>query len=213
MLVNGSSLIGFPILSLHIGGRIATVVELFIDPNTLKLIAFRLDGPMLREASGSILPVDSVREFSHMGMIIDSVDELVADDEIIKIHEIIKLNFSLPGLKVITQKKSKLGKVADFTLDVATWEVYQLIVQRPTLKAFFDPELTLSRQSILEVNDYQVIVKEEHEKPKQTAEKPEFVPNFVNPFRESNLVASHQRLEKKRNIRTGQRGLVGFGLE
>lgn len=191
MLVNASTLIGCPVLSLHVGGRIANISQLYIDPNTLKLLAVRLEGLIDREIEGDILPVESIREFSQLGVIIDSADEIVSDETVIKIRDILKLNFALPGLKVITQKKSKVGKVIDFTLNISTWDVYQLIVQRPALKAFFDPELTISRQSIIEVNDYQVIIKDEHEKVPEAEAKPEFTPNFVNPFRKPELATPH----------------------
>lgn len=191
MLVNASTLIGCPVLSLHVGGRIANISQLYIDPNTLKLLAVRLEGLIDKEIEGDILPVESIREFSQLGVIIDSADEIVSDETVIKIRDILKLNFALPGLKVVTQKKSKIGKVIDFTLDISTWDVYQLIVQRPALKAFFDPELTIPRQSIIEVNDYQVIIKDEHEKVPEAEAKTEFTPNFVNPFRKPELATPH----------------------
>lgn len=188
MLINGSRLISCPILSLHIGGEIARVTELIIDPNTLKLIAVRVDGPTIgQDDIGDILPINSVREFSRLGMVIDSSDDFTNEDDVISIQKIIKLNFALPGLKVVTRKKIKLGKVTDFILNSATWDVYQLIVQRPPMKALLDPELLVSRSQIHEVDDYQVVVKDEHDKAKSktsTLSAPtDFIPDFVNPFR------------------------------
>lgn len=186
MLINASNLLGCPILSLHVGGRIANVTDLVIDPNNLSLIAVRVDGPVVDEESGSLLPINSIREFSRLGMVIDSVDDFVGDEEIIHLHNILKLRFNLSGLKVITKKKSKIGKVGDYILNTASWQVHQLIVKRPAMKAFFDPELIISRHQIVEVTDYEVIIKDEHEKPKREAPAkvaPDFTPNFINPFR------------------------------
>ncbi len=186
MLINSARLINFPILSLHVGSEIARISEIIIDPNSLKLIAFRLESPLIRDEVGDILPLNSVREFSRHGFIIDSIDEFISEDEVISIKKIIDLRFALPGLKVITKKKSKLGKVSSFTLNTSTWEVQQIIVQRPVMKSFLDPELTISRQSIIEVDDYRIIVKDEHEttKEKSTADAPaDFIPSFINPFR------------------------------
>lgn len=186
MLINGSNLLGCPILSLHVGGRIANVTDLIIDPNNLKLIALRIEGPAVDLETGDLLPIDAVREFSRLGMVIDSSDDFVNDTEVIHIKDILKLRFNLTGLKVITKQKSKLGKVSDAIFDTTSWQVQQLIVKRPAVKAFFDPELTISRHSIVEVTDYEIIVKDEHEKVKQA--KPvhtdqNFSPNFINPFR------------------------------
>lgn len=191
MLFNGSRLIGCPVLSLHVGGQIASITELIVDPDDLKIIACRVVGPLIGKEVGEILPMESVREFSRLGMIVDSADEFVEPDEIIRIKKVLDLNFHLVGLKVESKQGAKLGKVSDFTLEPSTWQVQQLIVQRPLIKAFIDPELTISRNRIDEVNDYKVIIKEEKETPKSKAKvaKNDFVPSFVNPFREPDFAA------------------------
>lgn len=192
MLINNSRLTNCPILSLHVGGAVANVVKSVVDPDSLKIIAYRVEGPLVGREVGDILPAKSVREYSRLGMIIDSIDELVEEDEIVRIRDVLKLNFSLVGLKVETKKhKTKLGKVIDFTVEPESWQVQQLIVQRPIFKSLLDPELVISRQQILEVDDYRVIVKDGDLELKSEANvtKTEFVPNFVNPFREPELVA------------------------
>lgn len=189
MLINDSRLKSYPILSLHVGGKIARVVDTIVDPNTLKIIAFEVDGPLVGKEVGNILPVSSVREFSRLGMIVDSADEFVEADEIIRVRDVLKLNFALIGLKVETEGKVKLGKVADFTVEPESWQVQQIVVQRPMLKSFINPELLVSRQQIIEVNDYRVLVKDQVRKVEAETAATEFVPNFVNPFREPELVA------------------------
>lgn len=189
MLINASKLIGCPVLSLHVGGRIAEVSELIIDPDSLKLIACRLSGIVSQESGADVLTMDSVREFSHLGMIVDSSDEFAVAEDVIQVQEILRLNFSLNGLHVETERRSKLGKVVDYVLDTDAWFVQQLVVHRPVLKSLIDPELIISRQKIIEVNDYKVIIKDEKSRSKQPRPaKPvetDFVPNFVNPFRDS----------------------------
>lgn len=183
MLINTSRLINCPILSLHIGGRVATVTEVIIDPDSLKVIACRVDGPLVGKEIGDILPMTSVREFSRLGMIVDSTDEFVEADEIVRIRDVLALNFNLVGLKVETKKGDKLGKVTDSTVNPESWQIQQLIVQRPLIKSFIDPELTISRSQIAEVNDYKVIVKDSETKIKEKAQA-DFTPSFINPFRE-----------------------------
>lgn len=200
MLINGSHLIGFPVLSLHVGGEIARVSEVIINPDTLKVIAFRVEGPLVgRDEVGDILPVDSIREVSALGFIIDSIDELVDGEEIVRIKEVLALNFTLPGLKVVTKKREKLGKVSEYIVIAEDWQIHQLIVQRPLMKSFLDPELTIPRSRIVEVNDYEVIVRSEKErtKTKAKADTPaDFIPNFVNPFREPDF-APDTRIDRK----------------
>jgi len=196
MLINGSKLIGCPVLSLHIGGQIARVINEVVDPNDLKIIALEVDGPQTGDGEhGDILDTRSVREYSSLGMIIDSIDDLVSEGDVIKISDIMKLNFSLIGLTVKTKKGTKLGKVIDYTFDSETFSVLQLIVKRPVIKAILDPELVISRSEIREVNDYEIIVKDEEDKIRKKAMKQDFVPNFVNPFKEGAFAPSEAKEE------------------
>lgn len=184
MLVYASKLIGAPILSMQAGGAIGHVTEPIVDPDTLKIIAFRLGGGPIPRSGANLLDVSSIREYSNFGIVIDSVDELVSPDDVIKIAKILELNFSLIDLKVETKKGSKLGKILDYTLTPDDFTIQQLIVKRPAIKSFIDPELTIHRREIVEITDYKVVVKDEEKVLKKKAEKEDFVPNFVNPFRE-----------------------------
>ena len=112
-------------------------------------------------------------------------------------YKIISLNFKLIDLKVETKKHSKLGKVSSFTLDPDSFIIQQIIVKRPTLKSFLDPELTISRKEIVEITDDKIIVKDEEKVLKKRAEKEDFIPNLVNPFRGQNLAQIETDKEEK----------------
>lgn len=182
MLVYNSRLIGTSVLSVQASGPIGRIISSIIDPDNLQIIAFRLEGPGV-DRRQNILDTRSIREYSKYGMVIDAADELMADGEVVRISEVLGLNFNLIGLKVETKKGSNLGKVIDFTLTPDGFVTQQLIVKRPAIKSFIDPELTIPRQEIIEVTDYKIIVKNEEKVIKKLAAKEEFVPNFVNPFR------------------------------
>ena len=175
MLINGSKLIETPVLSLQAGGPVAWTRKAIIDPDNLKILGLIVNGPL----------IDGKDEHVLYGMVIDSIEEIVSEDDVVKIAKILKLKFDLIGLKVETKKKSKLGKVSGFTCTENDFIIQQLIVQRPALKSFFDSELTIPRSEIVEINDYKVIVKDEEKKIKERLEHEDFIPNFVNPFRKN----------------------------
>ena len=58
------------------------------------------------------------------------------------------------------------------------------------MKAILDPELVIGRSEIKEVNDYEIIVKDEEDKIRKRATKQDFIPNFVNPFKEGAFAPS-----------------------
>ncbi len=182
MLVTSSKLIGTTVLSMQSAGPIGQISAIITDPDKLKIIAFQLSGPLVNRTE-NILDVKSIREYSKYGMVIDSSDELIEPTDVVRINEVMKLNFSLVGLKVETKKGSKLGKVTDFTVTDDNFSVQQLIVHRPLVKAFMDPELTIPRSEIVEITDYKVIVKNDEKTIRARAENEDFIPNFVNPFR------------------------------
>ena len=193
MLVENSRLIGTPILSIQASGPIGQISSSIVDPNGLKIIAFRIDGP---SPSANLLEVSSIREFSELGMVIDSIDELVGRDDIVRLQQVLDLNFELLNLKVETKKKSKLGHIIDYTVTSDDYTVQQLIVKRPALKALVDPELTVPRSEIVEITDYKVIVKDEEKTIRSRAEKEDFIPNFVNPFRKTELSPTPSNVEE-----------------
>ena len=182
MLTYNSKLIGTPILSVQASGAIASIAAPVVNPDNLKILAFKLQGPIVN-AANNILDVKSVREYSPLGLVIDDNDELIGPEDVVKIKEVLALNFDLIGLKVETKKGSKLGKIIDFSLTSEDFTIQQIIVKRPTIKSFMDPELTIHRREIVEITDYKVIVKDEEKVIKARAAKEDFVPNFVNPFR------------------------------
>ena len=200
MLVYASKLIGMRVLSVQAGGAIAQISEPIVNPDNLKIIAFRLSGPLVNKSPANILDVSSIREYSTYGLVIDDIDELVEPDDVIKIKKVLELNFNLVGLKVETKKGSKLGKVSNYTVTSDNFSVQQIIVKRPAIKSFVDPELTIHRKEIVEIDDYKIIVKDEEKVIKARAEKEDFVPNFVNPFREQGFApADNQNLAEKDN--------------
>ena len=187
MLIEGSKLLKYPILSLHTASRIAEVKGLVIDPNFLKVVAFEISAVSSKQRL--FLEASSVREFSKMGMIVDSDEEFVEKDDVIKLKETIDLGFSLDNMKVISKKKAMLGRIEDFIINTEDFQIMQLIVKRPIYKALIDPELVIGRSDIHEINDREIVVKSEEGTIMKKSGTLDFVPNFVNPFKDGKYIA------------------------
>lgn len=187
----GSRFIGMPVLSLHIGGQTAAVKRVVVDPEDLSIMAFELEGPIIRDPEiGSFLMAEDIRETSNQGLVVDSADRFVNPEDVIRLNEVLELNFNLEGLKVVTKEGKnfkKLGKIIDYTVDSSTLSIFQIIAQRPFMESFVDPQLTINRSQITEVDDFKITIK--HDKQKIKVEQPvketkgDFVPNYTNPFR------------------------------
>lgn len=189
MLIANSNLINRPVQSLHTGSELARTVSAIVDYEDLRVIGYDVASPEAKQIGVDVVMVADIREVSPIGIIVDSIDSLANSEDVVRVKKIKDVRFSLIGLKVETKKGQKLGVVEDFVIDADTFLVQQLIVKRPVLKSFIDPQLIISRDKIVEVNDYKIIIKDDKEKPKakapakKKAAPQEFVPNYVNPFR------------------------------
>jgi uncharacterized protein YrrD len=179
MLFPSDRLINIPVMGLQTGSELARTKSALIDPSNLKILAYELSGHRL-EQQPSLLLTEDIREISDLGIIIDSSDEFISVDDVIKIQEVYALHFSLFDKVVKDENNNKLGKVIDYSMEPNSFIVKQLIVKRPLLKSFSDTQLIIDRTQIIEVNDTTIIIKHDEREPvpAQRAAKA-----FANPFR------------------------------
>ncbi len=182
MLITGFRLIDAPVMGLQTGAELARISHPVIDPKDLHILAYEVEGPQL-DAHPSLLRIADVREFSDIGVIVDSSDEFVSPDDIIKLGDIYKLHFQLEGLTVRDENKHKLGKVEGYTIETGDFVIQQLNVKRPLLKSLGDTHLLIHRSQIIEINDKEIIVHSHGEIPEPALEK--IHKTYVNPFRKN----------------------------
>ncbi len=182
MLLLGSHMINTPIMGLQTGSQLAKTATPLIDPANLKIIAYRVEGPLLT-VNPSLIRIADVRELSNIGMIIDSSDEFIGVDDVIKIHDLIELGFELVGMNVIDEQKHKLGKIEDYSLDSESFIIQQLRVRRGLIKSLTDTELLIHRSQIIEINNDNIVVKTTAKKVEPTVEVERRA--YINPFRNS----------------------------
>lgn len=180
MLITGDRLLGAPVLGLQTGSELARTKNAIIDPSNLKILAYELSGPLL-SFHPSLLRIVDVREISDIGLIVDSSDEFVDPNDVIKLGEVYKLHFELDGMLVIDVKGAKLGRVNGYTINTTDFVVHQLSVKRPLLKSLNDTELLIHRSQITEINNEAIIVHSEADIPEPILESVRT--SYVNPFR------------------------------
>jgi len=184
VLILGSRAIGTPVMSLQTGTRLAETSRAIIDPGKLTIFAFELEGPLLTDRP-SFLRTQDIRETGAIGMIIDSADEFVGLNDIIKLQELYELGFPLVGMKVVDEHKRKLGKVEDYSLETNSFVIQQLTIRRGLLRGITDTGLLVHRSQIVEINDAHIVVKGNDTRTTAPAEKIRAVAaEYANPFRQ-----------------------------
>ena len=169
-----------PIMGLQTGTQLAVTKAPIIDPSNLKIIAYEVEGPLLSE-SPSFLRINDVREISNVGMIIDSNDEFVGLEDVIKIKNVYNLDFKLIGMNVINEDKIKLGKVESYNIDSDSFIVQQLNIKQGFLKNITESGMLIHRSQIVEINIHNIIIKSTAKKLPSLIKSEKL--NYINPFR------------------------------
>ncbi len=182
MLLPLDRLLHTAVMSLQTGAELARIKHVLVDPRDLTVVAYELEGHNLDQHPSFLRPVDA-RELSHMGFIVDSNEEFIGPDDVIRIQEVLGFGFDLIGLDVIDDHKHKLGKVVSFAIDSGSFSVQQLSVKRPLLKSFGETELLIGRNQIIEVSDTTVKVATPNTKEPTASPLRE----LSNPFRSTNV--------------------------
>ena len=185
MILLESTLNDIPIMGVQTGSELAQLSTAIIDPATLSIVAYVVSGRLLTHHP-SYLRIADIRELSDIGVIIDSIDEFIEPGDVIKIDEIVRLQFALKDMRVRDEKGTNLGKVVDFTIDTGSFYIQQLTVRRPLMRSLTDTELLVHRTQIIEINDKAIVVHSQAKVPEP--ERTEVVGSYVNPFRKPDSV-------------------------
>lgn len=187
MLLVGSRLLNLPIMGLQTGDELGRTLFPVIDPSAFSVIAYTVSVPLLENSEVVFLRIPDVRELSDIGFIIDSIDEFVSSGDVIHLDDIYSIHFELLDMKVVDEKRHRIGKVSDFTIDVGDFSIQQLTVKRPIMQRFSDPELLIHRSQIIEITADAIVVHSKAEVPEHTRVTTPGA--YINPFRKSKPAA------------------------
>lgn len=183
MLVPINQLIDVPIMSLQTGTELARTSAVLLDPRSMKVAAFYVEGPLL-EVVPSVLHPEDIREMSDIGFIVDNSEKLMPLDGLVRLQAIIDLKFDLVGMKVIDEQKHKLGKVTDYAVEPESLTVQQLFTQQPLLRSLNTATHVIRRTQIVAVRKDAIVVKSGAIK-EDVSLTEQAARSFMNPFRDS----------------------------
>ena len=159
----------------------ARTAEPVVDPRRLVIVAFRVTGNKLDTANSVLHPGD-IREVSDIGIIIDSSDQLMSTDGLVRLQEILDFHFALNGVKVEDEKGRKLGAVKSYAIDPDSFFVQQIYVKPTLMRSLSTTALTVHRSQIISVTNEKIVVKAPTVKSAVPLEKV-MRSSFSNPFR------------------------------
>lgn len=156
MLQLSGNLYNCPILSLRSGDQVATATEPIINPKFLKVEGFYCSDSQSKEQL--ILVGIDIREFSKQGIIIDDHDVLTEPADLVRLRDVLALDFQLLKKPVETVAKSKVGIVKEFAVETSSMYVQKLYVTRPFWQNLSISTLSVDRSQIVEVTSKRIVI-------------------------------------------------------
>lgn len=158
MLFLKDKILDLPVVGLQTGRKLATLSKPIVDPRQLHITAYYCEGPNL-DINPAVLHTDDIREVSSLGLIVDSAENIMSPEDLVRLQEVIAFNFMLDGMKVIDENGHKLGKVVNYSIETNTFFIIKIYVQPNFLEALHTTEHIIDRSQIVEINDKNIVVK------------------------------------------------------
>lgn len=159
MLQLSKTLHDVPVMSLRTGGQVATASRPIIDPNTLKIVGWHcLDS--IQKKHQLILLSQDIRDFIAQGLVVNDHDVLAEPQDLIRLKDLLKLNFELLGKPVYSDTKRHLGKVSDYATEAETLYIQKLYLSQSLIKSFSGGGLSVDRNQILEITSRKIVINE-----------------------------------------------------
>lgn len=156
MLRLSNSFINQPVLSLRTGTPVATISAPIFNPNNLKIEAFYCLDRFNKKSL--VLLYQDIRDIIPQGFVINDHSILSEPDELVRLKDLMKLNFELIGKQVETVSKKKIGKVSDYATELETMYVQKIYVAQSILKNLSGGSLSIDRNQIQEITNRRIII-------------------------------------------------------
>ncbi|MDL2363646.1 MAG: hypothetical protein QFB86_04670 [Patescibacteria group bacterium] len=158
MLQLSSRLINKDVLSLRTGSPIATVIAPIFNPNNLKIEGFYCQDRF--DKTELVLLYQDIRDMMPRGYVVDDHDVLVDPAELVRLKDVLELNYDLIGKPIETISKQKVGKVSDYATEMETMYVQKIYASQSILKSFTGGSLSIDRSQINEITPNRIIINE-----------------------------------------------------
>ena len=159
MLILSKMILNRPVMSLRTGRPVATAYQPIINPNNLKIEGFFCEDSIDKKQHLVLLHQD-IRDVLPAGLVVDDHDVLSDPEDLIRLKDVLELNFSVLGKTVVTEKKKKLGKVVDYALEPESMMIKKLYVSQSIMKSFSGGTLGVDRTQIVEITSNRIIIKD-----------------------------------------------------
>ncbi len=155
MLLEVSKVVGLPVGFMEEGRRGAQVSDIVFDPSQMKIIGFLAKGGGFW-SSEKVIALSDVLEVDAGGVAINSVDDLLDKEEIVRVGELLKKKTHLLGLRVYDKEEKYLGRVYDGVFEAETGYLFRIYVKNIWRKYIFE------RKQINSIDNKKIVIDTEN---------------------------------------------------
>lgn len=156
MLQLSETVLGKEVLSLRTGAPIADIMAPIINPNNLKIEGFYCQDNA--EKRQLILLYQDIRDILPQGLVVNDFDVLAEPEDLVRLREVLDINFEIIGKPVETVSREKVGKVTDYAFESATMYIQKIYVSQSILKSFTGGNLSVDRSQVHEITPSRIVI-------------------------------------------------------
>jgi uncharacterized protein YrrD len=157
MLLTLSAMKHVPLIGIQTGRRLAVIGDPIINPNNLQVVAWYATGNSIGFSPAVIFSED-IHELGHLGAIIDSSENILPLDGLVRLQQILDYGFALHALPVFNDTGQKLGVVESFNFDSDNFLIRQIIVKPNFGLRLTASGLIVAREQIIELDNKRLVV-------------------------------------------------------
>ena len=161
---------GTNVMSLRTGSAVGTITAPIINPNNLYIEGWYIKEP--RSNDHMVLLSNDIRDVLPQGFAINDQESLSQPQDLIRLKDILELNFKLLNLKVTSESGKNYGKINDYAFETKNFFIQKLYVGQSLVKNFSGGSLSVDRSQIIEVTNKRVVIEDPTEKSRARATSP-----------------------------------------
>ena len=131
MIYLASACIGYQITSIASSNNVGQIRGLLIDPNRFSVAGFWVEAYQRRRKQWPILLSQSLRQIHNRRIFINDDEDFNAPEDLPRLKEALKIDYQIPGKKIISTDSKYLGKAEDFSFSDEDFKIIHLIVKPP----------------------------------------------------------------------------------
>lgn len=158
MFIEAKKLIGLPIAALDTQSKIAEIQKILVDPNNGNVLGFLVSSGGIFAPKKVVSAID-IRDWDKNGLVIDSIDNMIEPNDIVRIKDVLDQKIDLLGMKAKTESGKNLGSIENFLIETETNCVIKYYLKDLVSKARIYPAekvVRIEKQAIIFSDDVEI---------------------------------------------------------